>query len=69
MASFGIHLNFSYYICKGNYYKQLGKIRVKGARGTKVKVFSQGLHMTRVIPMLVYKLKFCILNTLFDITF
>jgi hypothetical protein len=29
---------------------------VKGARGTKVKVFFQGLHMTHVIFVLVYNL-------------
>ncbi len=37
---------------------------VKGAKGTKVKVLFQGLHVTHVIFMLVYNLKFCILNTL-----
>jgi hypothetical protein len=35
----------------------LGEITVKGARGTKVKVFFQGLHMTCVIFALVYKLR------------
>jgi hypothetical protein len=33
----GFILNLSYYIYRGNYYKKLGKIKVKGARGTKVK--------------------------------
>jgi len=42
---------------------------VKNAKGDKVKVFFQGLHMTHVISTLVYNLKFCILNTTFDITF
>ncbi len=36
----------------------------QGARGTKVKVLFQGLHMTYVISMLVYKFKICILDTL-----
>jgi hypothetical protein len=29
----------------------------------------QGLHMTHVISMLVYNLRFCILDTPFNITF
>jgi hypothetical protein len=36
---------------------------VKGAKGAKVKILFQGLHMTCVISMLVYNLKFCILDT------
>jgi hypothetical protein len=36
---------------------------VKGAKGTKAKVFFQGLHMTCVIYVLVYNLKFYILDT------
>jgi len=42
---------------------------VKGARGAKVKILFQGLHMTHVIPVLVYNLKFYILNTPFNIAF
>jgi hypothetical protein len=42
---------------------------VKGAKGAKVKVFFQGLHMTPIIVMLVYNLKFCILNTPFNVKF
>jgi len=42
---------------------------VKGAKGAKVKVIFQGLHMTCVIFMLVYNLKFCISGTPFNITF
>jgi hypothetical protein len=38
----------------------LGEITVKGARGAKVKVLFQGLHMTHVILALVYNLKFYI---------
>jgi hypothetical protein len=45
----------------------LGEITVKGIRGTKVKVLFQGVHMTGVIFALVYNLKFCILNTPFNI--
>jgi hypothetical protein len=39
---------------------------VKGAKGAKVKVLFQGLHMMRVIPALVYNLKFNISNTPFS---
>jgi hypothetical protein len=46
-----------------------GEIMVKKARGAKVKVIFQGLHMTHVIFVLVYNLKFCISNTPFKITF
>jgi len=35
---------------------------VKGAIGTQIKVFFQGLHMTCVIFGLFYNLKLCILN-------
>jgi len=41
---------------------------LKGARGTKVKILFQGLHMTCVIFMLVYNSKFCILDTQFNNT-
>ncbi len=46
----------------------LGEIMVKGARGAKVKVFFQGLHMTCVIFVLVYNL-FYISNTPLNTTF
>jgi hypothetical protein len=36
--------------------KGRGENMVKGAKGTKVKVFFQGLHMKRVIFVLVYNL-------------
>jgi hypothetical protein len=36
---------------------------VKGAKGAKVKILFQGLHMTRVIYVLVYNLKLYILDT------
>jgi hypothetical protein len=43
---------------------------VKGARGAKVKVLFQGLHMTCVIKfVLIYNFKFCVLNTIFKIAF
>jgi hypothetical protein len=42
---------------------------VKGAKGAKLKVLFQGLHMICVIFVLVYNLKFYILNTPFNITF
>jgi len=41
---------------------------VKGASGAKVNVFFQGLHMTYIIYVLVYKFKFCILDILFNTT-
>ncbi len=41
----------------------MGENMVKGARATKVKVFFQGLHMTRVVFVLVYNFKICILGT------
>jgi hypothetical protein len=47
---------------------QLGENIIKGAKGGKVKILFQGLHMTFVIPMLVYNFKFCILDTQFNIT-
>jgi len=47
----------------------LDEVIVKRARGAKVKVFFQGLHMTCVIFVLVYNLKFCISNTPFNTTF
>jgi hypothetical protein len=43
-----------------------GEITVKGA---KVKIIFQGPNMTCVMPTLVYNLKFCVLNTPFNITF
>jgi hypothetical protein len=42
---------------------------VKKAKGTKVKVFFQGLHMIHVIFVLVYNLKIYILSTPFNIAF
>jgi hypothetical protein len=46
-----------------------GEIMVKGARGAKVKVLFQKLHMSCVISALVHNLKFCISYTLFNTTF
>jgi uncharacterized membrane protein YagU involved in acid resistance len=46
-----------------------GENMVKGARGTKVKVIFQGMHMTHIIFVLVYNFKFCILSTPFNTTF
>ncbi len=40
----------------------------KRAKGTKVKFVFQGLHMTHVIFVFVYKFKVCILDTLFNTT-
>jgi hypothetical protein len=42
---------------------------VKGAKGTKVKVIFEGLHMTHVIFVLVYNFEICILVTLFNTAF
>jgi hypothetical protein len=47
----------------------MGENMVKGAKGTKVKVFFQGLHMTHVIFVLVYNFIICILGTPFITTF
>ncbi len=38
-------------------------------QGCQSKSFFQGLHMTPIIVMLVYNLKFCISNTPFNVTF
>ncbi len=48
---------------------QKGEITVKGPKCTKVKVLFQGLHMTCVIFVLVYNLKFYNLETPFNIAF
>jgi hypothetical protein len=47
----------------------LGENIVKGAKGTKIKVIFQGLHMTHVIFVLIYNFKFCVSSTLFNTTF
>jgi hypothetical protein len=47
----------------------MGEITIKGVRGAKVKVFFQGLHMTLVIPTLVYNLKFYISDIPFSSSF
>jgi hypothetical protein len=49
--------------------KHWGKIKIKGTKGVKVKVFFQGLHMTLVNLALVYNLKLCISNTSISIAF
>jgi len=45
----------------------MGEIMVKGAKGAKVKVLCQ--HMTCVIYVLVYDLKFCISDIPFNMHF
>jgi hypothetical protein len=47
----------------------LGENTIKGAKGIKVKILFQWLHMTRVIFVLVYIFKFCILDTQFNIAY
>jgi hypothetical protein len=42
-----------------------GENIVKRAKGTKVKVFFQGLHITHVIFVFVYNLEICISNNSF----
>jgi hypothetical protein len=42
---------------------------VKGAKGSKVKVFFQGLHMKCVTFVLVYKFIICISSAPFNTTF
>jgi hypothetical protein len=46
-----------------------GENMVKGAKGAKVKVFSQGLHMTHAIPVLVYNFKIYISRAPFHTAF
>jgi len=46
-----------------------GENMVNGAKGAKVKVIFQGLHMTRVIFVLVYNFYFFILGISFNTTF
>jgi hypothetical protein len=46
-----------------------GEITVKGAKGAKVKVLFQGLHMTHVILALIYNLKICMSYTPFSSAF
>jgi hypothetical protein len=43
----------------------MGEIIIKRAKGMKVKVIFQGLHMACVIRALIYNLKFYILDTPF----
>jgi hypothetical protein len=50
-------------------YCPLDEITIKGAKGAKVKVLFQGLHMTCVIFTLVHNLKFYISDTPFNTTF
>jgi hypothetical protein len=45
----------------------MGENTVKGAKGTKVKVLFQELYMTCIIFVLVYNLKFYILDTQINI--
>ncbi len=47
----------------------LGENMVKRARGTKVKVLFQGLHMTCVVFVLAYNLIFHILGSPLNIAF
>jgi hypothetical protein len=66
------HLDGQHLIHECSYHHgihHLDEITVKRTKGTKVIFFFQGLHMTHVISMLVYNLKFYILNTPFNIAF
>jgi len=47
----------------------MGEKTIKGAKGNKVKVLFQGLHVTCVIFVLVYNFKIYILSIFVDITF
>jgi hypothetical protein len=47
----------------------MGENTIKGVKNAKVKVIFQGIHMTHVIFVLVYNLKFCILGTPFNTAF
>ncbi len=57
--------NQSPYIHKGG----KGENTIKGAKGVKVKVLSQGLHMTYIVFVLVYHFKICISRTSFNTAF
>jgi hypothetical protein len=57
------------YIVMFSVLVKMGEITIKGARGAKVKVLFQGLHMTCVIHALIYNLKFYILDNPFSTTF
>jgi len=47
----------------------MGENTIEGARGAKIKIHFQRLHMTYVVFVLVYKIKFSILGTPFNIAF
>jgi hypothetical protein len=47
----------------------LGENMVDKAKGAKVKVLFQGLHMTHVVFVLVYNFKLYILGSTFNISF
>ncbi len=47
----------------------LGENTIKRAKGAKVEVLFQGLHMTCVTFVLVYNFKICISSTPFSTTF
>jgi hypothetical protein len=47
----------------------MGEIMIKGAKGAKVKVLFQELHMTPIISALIYNLKFYISDAPFSIAF
>jgi hypothetical protein len=42
---------------------------IKGTKGAKVKILFQGLHMTHVVFVLIYKFKSYISSTPFNIAF
>ncbi len=56
-------------ITKHPWYFPLDENTVKGAKGSKVKVFFQGLHMKCVTFVLVYKFIICISSAPFNTTF
>jgi hypothetical protein len=62
------HKHYTLYMCGKALYKiwnsktYLGENMVKGARGSKVKVLFQGLHITHFIRVLVYSFVSWILN-------
>jgi hypothetical protein len=46
-----------------------GENTIERTKGAKVKFLFQWLHMTRILFMLNYNLKICILSTPFNIAF
>jgi hypothetical protein len=60
---FEIHLHSQSQNVAPKPFHHMGEITVKRAKGAKVNVLFQGLHMTHFINAMVYNFKLCISNT------